>query len=209
MSIEGATLREALVCLSGIVYWAGVFVQALRLKLRLGHFPNVRPRGTKERVLWLVWLAVIVSWVGQPIAMRSHGGVWLFSVFGPLAGAWVIGVGGVLVATGHWATYICYRVMGDSWRMGVKERETLELVTVGPYSRVRHPIYTFQAMILLGAAFLLPTPLSLIILAANVVSSNIKAADEERYLLSTHGDLYGDYMQVTGRFIPKPGKSAE
>jgi protein-S-isoprenylcysteine O-methyltransferase Ste14 len=68
---------------------------------------------------------------------------------------------------------------------------------------VRHPIYLFQIVMLAGAALLLPTVLSLLALILHVVCVWIKAADEEAYLLTVHGDIYREYLSRTGRLIPR------
>ncbi len=62
---------------------------------------------------------------------------------------------------------------------------------------------------LMGAALLLPTPASGFILVLHCVCAFIKAMDEEKYLSLIHGEVYRDYMAVTGRLLPKaPGARA-
>jgi protein-S-isoprenylcysteine O-methyltransferase Ste14 len=68
---------------------------------------------------------------------------------------------------------------------------------------VRHPIYLFQIVMLAGAAVLLPTPISFSVLAIHYVCAQFKAVDEERYLLTVHGDAYRDYQSRTGRLFPR------
>ena len=52
-NIEDETLRRAVVLGSALVYWAGVFVQARRIRKRTGRSANSMPRGIKERMLWV------------------------------------------------------------------------------------------------------------------------------------------------------------
>jgi protein-S-isoprenylcysteine O-methyltransferase Ste14 len=108
-----------------------------------------------------------------------------------------------MIAAGYAGTLWCYAAMGDAWRMGVNHTETTTLVTRGPYRRVRHPIYLFQIVILLGVALLLPTVLSLVILGVHLLCVLVKAADEESYLLTAHGQTYRDYFVRTGKLFPK------
>jgi protein-S-isoprenylcysteine O-methyltransferase Ste14 len=112
-------------------------------------------------------------------------------------------LGIALIILGYAATLWCYSSMGDTWRIGVNRNEKTALVTRGPYRVIRHPIYGFQIVMLAGAALLLPTIFSLLILAIHFVCVQAKAADEESYLLSVHGETYREYVNRTGRLFPK------
>ena len=208
MTIDALAVRRAIVCASAVVYWTGVYVQIARVRRKAGHLPNIKPRGLKERLLWLGWTAVIVIWFAQPLLLNRLDAAPPLNIIQPLYGlAWFV-VGAVLVACGHAGTYWCYAAMGDSWRIGVKKREKTTLVTSGPYAFVRHPIYAFQAMLLFGAALLLPTPLSLAVIAVQLTCAYVKAFDEEAYLLETHAS-YSGYFARTGRFLPRLFRGSE
>ena len=56
---------------------------------------------------------------------------------------------------------------------------------------------------LVGAVLLLPTWLSLAVLVFHLLCVMIKAADEESYLLTVHGQAYRDYVSRTGSLFPK------
>ena len=76
------------------------------------------------------------------------------------------------------------------------------LVQSGPYSRVRHPMYTAYftfnfAMLLVSANWLL---ILLIVAGLFVLCGRIKA--EEKMLLDEFGDEYRAYMRRTGRLLP-------
>lgn len=200
IGMDHETLRRAAVCASGVVYWLGVLGQAVRVRRRIGRSPNIRPRGGKERALWGAWMVVIGAWVGQPAAMGALGGV--AAPAGALLGTWTLIAGLVLLAAGHSGTYWCYAALGDAWRIGIRRKERTGLVTAGPYARIRHPIYSFQILLLAAAALLLPTPLSAALLALHVAACTLKALDEEAYLLGVHGDDYKAYIARTGRFLP-------
>ena len=163
----------------------------------------MKPRGPKENVLWLGWFLVVVVWLGQPFAIGD--GLlpeWLRPAPALLYRATLF-FGLALVVAGYAGTLWCYAIMGDSWRMGINRNEKNALVTRGPYGVVRHPIYLFQIVMLAGAALLLPTWLSLLIVLVHVACVLIKATDEESYLLTVHGDAYRDYLSRTGRLFPK------
>ena len=108
-----------------------------------------------------------------------------------------------MTVAGYAGTIWCYVIMGNTWRIGVNPSEKTKLVDQGPYRIIRHPIYVFQIVMLAGAAVLLPTVLALVTLVIHYLSILAKAADEEAYLLTAHGQEYGDYLSRTGRFLPK------
>jgi protein-S-isoprenylcysteine O-methyltransferase Ste14 len=39
--------------------------------------------------------------------------------------------------------------------------------------------------------------------AVHLVLNNLKARNEERHLLATHGEPYAQYLRRTGRFFPR------
>jgi protein-S-isoprenylcysteine O-methyltransferase Ste14 len=203
MAADDLFLRRAIVFGSAIVYWIGVFIQARRIRRQIGRSPNVKPRGPKEKVLWVGWFLVIAVWLGQPFAIGNDVLPAALRPAAPLLYRATLLFGSALIVAGYAGTLWCYSIMGDSWRMGINRKEQNALVTRGPFGVVRHPIYLFQIVMLVGAALLLPTWLSLLIVLVHVVCVLIKATDEESYLLTVHGDEYRAYRSRTGRLFPK------
>jgi|GEM_PF-505401 protein-S-isoprenylcysteine O-methyltransferase Ste14 len=190
-------LRGGLVSASGLIYWGGVLLQARRVRKRIGRTPNLKPRGTKERLLWAGWMIVIVGWIAQPFFIGSES--LIAALVHPSA---LIG-GGALIVLGYLATLWCYAAMGAAWRIGIDREGSSSLVQTGPYRRMRHPIYSFQMVMIAGAALLLPTPVSLAILVLHFICASIKASDEEAHLIAVFDGEYRDYMTRSGRFFPR------
>ena len=123
-----------------------------------------------------------------------------------LSVVWVQTVGIVIATAGIAATVYAQLEMGDSWRVGVDQRETTTLVHTGVFGRIRNPIYT--AMFTFGIGIALVTPnlvacAGLILLVASIQLQVRRV--EEPYLLRTHGDAYRTYAAHVGRFIPGVG----
>jgi len=85
-----------------------------------------------------------------------------------------------------------------------------KLVTHGPYRWVRHPMYT--ALFLMGLGWLLLTanwfiggPLTIAI----VLLVLVRVDREETLLTETFGVAYIDYVQVTGRYLPRLDRSSK
>jgi len=203
MTDEELCLRRAVVCASGLLYWVGVWFQARRVRKQIRRSPNLKPRGRREATLWLGWLLVVLVWIGQPLIGASPAAVWPIRFFAPGLQPFLLIAGLFLAALGYAGTLWSYAAMGDTWRIGIDTRERTRLIRRGPYRWVRHPIYSFQILILAGAALLLPTPLSVGILALHYVCVHFKAGDEERHLAGLHGEAYRSYQAHTGRLAPR------
>ncbi len=78
------------------------------------------------------------------------------------------------------------------------------LVTVGPYSLMRHPLYTFSFMGAAGFGFLTENIIAAIILITLFVFHYyLVILAEEQDMLRVHGEAYREYMKnVPRRFLP-------
>jgi len=203
MWTEDQCLRRAVVLGSALLYWTGVWAQARRVRKHTGRSPNVRPRGTKEILLWSGWMVVVLLWLALPFLARSDTPVPGLGLVTLLLRPLTLVSGVAMIFAGYAGTLWCYVAMGDAWRMGVNRAETTSLVTRGPYRLVRHPIYLFQIVILFGVALLLPTVLSLLTFGLHLLCVLVKASDEESYLLTAHSQTYSDYVASTGKLLPR------
>ena len=98
-----------------------------------------------------------------------------------------------------------FKTIGTAGAKHLVTFDDMKLVTWGPYSRIRHPMYT--GMFLQGVTWLMMTDNwgvggGFLLLTVFVVVSRIKR--EEEVLLEHFGDDYRQYMLDTGRFFP-PG----
>ena len=117
----------------------------------------------------------------------------------------VAGVG--LVMVGMAVTIASQVAMGASWRGDVDPDVRTDLVTTGPYRRVRNPILLGTAITAIGLALVVPNLVSVAMLVAIGVSLEIQVRlVEEPYLLRVHGDSYRGYAARTGRFLPGIGR---
>lgn len=202
MPADNLFLNRAVVLGSVLLYWGGVLVQARRVRRRIGKSPNLKPRGTKERLLWAGWMLVIVGWLAEAFLIGRLD-VSGFRIIPEFSNATCLVIGLAVVALGYAGTLCCYAAMGDLWRIGIDHTKKVALVSSGPYRYIRHPIYSFQMVMLIGAFLLLPAGFSLVLVFAHLCCVRIKAADEEAYLLTTLGDEYRQYLARTGRLFPR------
>ncbi|MGH9560990.1 MAG: methyltransferase family protein [Terracidiphilus sp.] len=91
--------------------------------------------------------------------------------------------------------------LGRNWGMPMSRKERPELVTTGPYSLVRHPIYAGMILAMLGSA----VAQSLFWLAPLVLGGayfTYSARSEERLMTEQFQDQYPPYKKRTKMFVP-------
>ena len=112
-----------------------------------------------------------------------------------------------LCAAGILGTFLSQLAMGASWRIGLDPAERTELVTGGPFSLSRNPIYTFMIVAWIGFALLVPTWLALaaVVLLFAGLELQVRLV-EEPHLLRAHGEPYRAYAARVGRFVPRLGR---
>jgi protein-S-isoprenylcysteine O-methyltransferase Ste14 len=95
-------------------------------------------------------------------------------------------------------------ILGRTWSsLYVAGRKTVDLVTDGPYSIMRNPLYFFS---ILGTAGIgaLGRSIMLVLVGACVglLVFWMVTQQEERRLLERHGQAYAEYLRLVPRFIP-------
>ncbi len=117
--------------------------------------------------------------------------------------AWLRGCGFLLglASLGFWTW--SQAALGALWSAQLLLRSAHFLVTTGPYSRMRHPMYT--AMVGWGTSLALLTTnwIFVMIAAAMALIFFTRVPREEQMLLDQFGDEYRAYMRRTGMFLPK------
>ena len=187
-------------------YWLGVGRMVVRVRHKTRHDVGVVPQQRSERLMWLVWVPLVAAWIALPwIARETSRAPWAPLIAdGPAYGALRWAAALVAVAC-FLLTVRCWVRMGEHWRMDIAVDTRTELITDGPFRRIRHPIYAYQAGLMVCSAVVLPAPPMLVLAVVHLVLVNVKARNEERHLLASHGDAYARYVERTGRFLPRFG----
>jgi len=187
-------------------YWIGVARMVIRVQRKTRHGVGLVPQQTRERFMWLLWVPLVIAWIGVPwIALnRGDGAGALPAAMSPAWGVlrWCAAAAALACLA---ATWRCYARMGEHWRMDVAVDRKSVLITDGPFLRVRHPIYAYQALLMVCSAVVLPTVPMIALAVVHLALVNAKARNEERHLLATHGESYARYVARTGRFVPRFG----
>jgi protein-S-isoprenylcysteine O-methyltransferase Ste14 len=94
--------------------------------------------------------------------------------------------------------------LGRDWSWTITRKEDHRLVDTGPYSRVRHPIYTGLLVAAVATAALQAKWSAMVGLALFVAGFWLKARLEERFLSEELGSAaYLSYVNRTGMLLPR------
>jgi len=92
--------------------------------------------------------------------------------------------------------------LGRNWSAKVTVKEEHELIRTGPYSVVRHPIYSGFLLGILGTAVYSGQWNGLVALALILISWKIKTAREESFMESEFGEQYVQYRRDVKSLVP-------
>ena len=95
------------------------------------------------------------------------------------------------------------RALGANWSLEARVRDRHSLVTSGPFTHVRHPIYVAMALFLLALAIALGHWRQLVFGAPLfAIGTLLRVREEERLLRQRFGGTYDDYATRVARFLP-------
>jgi protein-S-isoprenylcysteine O-methyltransferase Ste14 len=175
---------DIIITVGWLVFWVYWLLMATTAKAgRWTRLSGIRA-GIFLVVLLLLRLRVI----------RGHGAAatsdpWLLGI--GLA-VWILGL-----ALAVWARVY----LGRNWGMPMSQRADPELVTTGPYRKVRHPIYSGIILGLVGTAIAVSL-YWLIAVAVISVYFIFSAVMEERTMTKLFPDAYPPYQRATKMLIP-------
>ena len=95
-----------------------------------------------------------------------------------------------------------HRTLGRYYAAELRVIDEHVIITVGPYSRVRHPMYTVFILITLSILLIIANLFVTIFALLVIIMLYPISKREEQMLITKFGDRYHDYMQRTGRFLP-------
>ena len=117
--------------------------------------------------------------------------------------AWLRWTGvGICAMGGGLLTWTLGR-LGKNLTDTVVTRREHTLVTRGPYRYVRHPFYDAAALFVLGISLLAANWFFVVVGVAGIGLLVRRTRTEEANLLARFGAPYQDYLDRTGRFLPK------
>jgi protein-S-isoprenylcysteine O-methyltransferase Ste14 len=172
-----------------VAFWAYWLAAAARTRgdSRDGaRFPQGRYAGIRLGVIVLLALLVRAK---------------VFGIVGITSDGWVQAIGAALFVCGLSLAIWARRYLGRNWGTPRSQKIDPELVTSGPYRRVRHPIYSGLLLALLGTALAVSWYWAIagVVLGAYFIYC---ALEEERYMATKFPDTYPKYRRSTKMMIP-------
>ncbi len=186
-----------------LAYLASIWSPLLLLTMLLvhrfaahrGHSDVEAPKGQRP---WTTWLLIFSSVLLLTISVTG-GWMHFHALILPVA---IVGHG--LVLSSLLLTAWSRRALGRHFSIYLKADEGHELITEGPYRRVRHPVYTAELLLQVGAPLATCTWEALPLLLVGIWMIRLRI-DAEEALLTERYPQYEEYKAVTGRLLPPLG----
>lgn len=152
-----------------------------------------------------------VSRVGIGFQMLAYASIWALQrrPMGPIVdmpdwAQWTVAAAQIVLAgLSVWLSASAVRTLGKQWTYVARTIEGHELITQGPYSLVRNPIYLgmFGMMVATGLSLTI-WPVLLAAMAIFLIGTMIRIRSEEKLLRATFGAKFEDYERRVSAFLP-------
>ena len=123
----------------------------------------------------------------------------------PIWARWTgLGLGLVSILINAWSHRTLSRKLGEDFDPMLRLLKVPALVKEGPYATIRHPIYLAFLLMQISVLFLTSNWLiGLCGIAIIVAVIAIRIPEEEKLLIEQFGNEYHEYIERTGRLLPK------
>ncbi len=187
-----------------------ILILGFAAALPIGLYHRLKSQASREKLdrreegLFILLTLRPIGWaglLGTVVYVINPAWMSWSSVNLPIGVRWV-GVGlGVIAAV---LLNVVFPSLGTNLTDTVVTRAQHSLVTSGPYRWVRHPFYVTAAFAVAAISLVTANWFLALTGVVTIVLIVIRTRTEEEKLVERFGDEYRDYMQRTGRFIPRP-----
>ncbi|MDR1792908.1 MAG: isoprenylcysteine carboxylmethyltransferase family protein [Bacteroidales bacterium] len=115
--------------------------------------------------------------------------------------AWLKYVGIILCYSGLAIFLWALLSFGKSWRIGIDEKTSNELITTGAFAYSRNPIFLFMDMYFAGIMLVFPNVIIIILALCSFIGIHFQILREEKFLIRKFGNKYIEYQQHTRRYF--------
>ncbi|MCK5330377.1 MAG: isoprenylcysteine carboxylmethyltransferase family protein [Candidatus Marinimicrobia bacterium] len=184
-----------------IIYLAGFIIITVVRKIFTARLRNEKLAVDNKSVLDITFLAL--NGIGMIIPL-----IYVFIVkldFADYSRPDLVGyLGAVLFLIASWLLYRSHADLNRNWIPIVGLRPDHKLITTGVYKKIRHPMYSAHMIWAIAQAMILPNWIAgfsfLIVLTPHIF---IRMGVEEKLLVEQFSDEYQDYMNRSGRLLPR------
>ncbi len=190
-----------MILLAGILAMRGYFMVKVRRageRLMPDQSAVEREGGGAVLVLRVVVFLVFIAF----LVMYVIGMAWIDVFSFPLP-TWLRWVGFALglLSLAFWTW--TQAALDTRWSAQLQLRKEHQLVTSGPYARIRHPLYAAMFAWAIALAILTANWLFVALAALSIAGTVVRVPKEEQMMIEAFGNEYKAYMQRTGRYFPK------
>ena len=188
-----------------------VLIAIMLVLIPIGIYHRFRSQSTgetldrrQEGILVLATLRPLgaVFWLGALAWMINPRWMAWSSIATPVWSRWA---GVALLVAGAALLVWTFRSLGKNLTDTVVTRAAHTLVVHGPYRWVRHPSYSSAALLIAALSLITASWFLLVIGVAVLCVIIMRTRTEEANLVARFGDSYQQYMDRTGRFLPRLG----
>lgn len=117
---------------------------------------------------------------------------------------WLRWLGVILLTSGIGLLWAAHYNLGKSFHSLIVSKDEHVLVETGPYRYIRHPIYLAYIVNYVGGGLLTSNwVLTFIPVTMSLLLALLRMSKEEQVLIDLFGQRYLDYMERTGRLLPR------
>jgi protein-S-isoprenylcysteine O-methyltransferase Ste14 len=176
----------------------------------------------------LIWLSVEMRLIVRDRKVKSEGGsfngkrtylmligvalaafllYWFTDAGLPINHELRLLIGTLVIWGGLILRWSAIYTLGKYFNVIVRTQPDQEVVKTGPYRFMRHPSYTGSMLVYIGLGLSLGNVIGLaVMMVLPFIIFYLRAAVEERIMVSIFGEYYRNYMRCTPRFIFIPNK---
>lgn len=201
-------IEQNLQCFATLMGIAVIIIPLLGFR-RTGAFDRGRSSGAAAGLLrWPMMLTLTIVYVAIGIALWHP----LPIVLSPGILLSILTVGSLLyfpgIALYLWGYWTLGRMFGISSGFGATLYQDHELIRVGPYRYVRHPMYLGVILAAFGALFIFRT-WAMVLFSVSSLGVIVRAQKEERLLAEEFGEEWDAYRRKVNAWIPKLRKRVQ
>jgi len=117
---------------------------------------------------------------------------------------WLRWIGVLMFAAASVMLWMTHRDLGRNWTPTLGLREEHTLVTEGIFKYIRHPMYAAHLLWAIAQPLILTNWIAgFSFLIPQIPQYLLRIEDEEQMMLEQFGTQYQEYMDRTGRFLPR------
>ena len=164
----------------------------------------IKTKATREKESFVSRFAILfIEVVGYVLIFRESAGIGFLgnrvvprNMVGPVVGSVLTWMG---IGLAIWARYH----LAEYWSARVTIKEDHKLIRTGPYSRLRHPIYTGLILATIGSAMVIDRWRCVLGICLVAAGYCFKAKKEESMLTQQFGEAFREHQKHTGFLLPR------